>query len=182
MPLHNPLPSPSRQPSPLLPSLSIAVAVIAVALPSHHPMLLPSRCCPAFHCHCNCTNHCCHCPLHCSCTFHHRFHHVDHCPCCRCCRHCVFHLRRHCCRHIVITASIAIAVAMQSCCPLPLMLVDCCLICFPASLLSLSENVRARIASGTNDHGHRSRYAIVHLVRLSAHQFFPDMLRKTFGQ
>ncbi len=53
-------------------------------------------------------------------------------------------------------------------------------ICFPALLLSLSENLHARIASGTDDLGQGNRYATVHWMRLSTHLPFPDMLTKTF--
>ena len=52
-------------------------------------------------------------------------------------------------------------------------------ICFLASLLSLSKNLHARIASGTVDLGQRNRYATVHPMRLSTHRPFPDMLMKT---
>ena len=44
-------------------------------------------------------------------------------------------------------------------------------ICFPGLLLSLSENLHARIASGTVD----PRW-----THLSMHRPFPDMLTKTF--
>ena len=53
-------------------------------------------------------------------------------------------------------------------------------ICIVVFALSLSENLHARIASGTVDLGHRSRYATVCAMRLSARRPFPDMLRKTF--
>ncbi len=53
-------------------------------------------------------------------------------------------------------------------------------ICFLALLLSLSENLHARIASGTDDLGQRNRYATVRWMRLSTHLPFPDMLTKIF--
>ena len=53
-------------------------------------------------------------------------------------------------------------------------------ICVVGFALSLSENLHARIASGTVDLGHRSRYTTVCAMRLSASRLFLDMLRKTF--
>jgi hypothetical protein len=55
-------------------------------------------------------------------------------------------------------------------------------ICFLASILSLSENLHARIACGTVDAGHFNMYATVAAMRLSARPPLPDMLTKTFHQ
>jgi len=56
-------------------------------------------------------------------------------------------------------------------------------ICFLAGFtLSLVEYLHARIASGTVDAGHRNKYVVVRLMRLSALWPLPDMLWKIFGQ
>ena len=55
-------------------------------------------------------------------------------------------------------------------------------ICIPACLLSLSENLHARIACGTVDAGHFKMNATVVAMRLSACPPLPNMLTKTFHQ
>jgi hypothetical protein len=55
-------------------------------------------------------------------------------------------------------------------------------ICNPGCLLSLSENLHARIACGTVDAGHFKMNATVVAMRLSACPPLPDMLTKTFHQ
>ena len=55
-------------------------------------------------------------------------------------------------------------------------------ICIPGCLLSLSENLHARIACGTVDAGHFKMNTTVVAMRLSACPTLPDMLTKTFHQ
>jgi hypothetical protein len=55
-------------------------------------------------------------------------------------------------------------------------------ICLPRSKLSVSENLHARIASGTDDPGHRCIKATVAAMRPSARRPLPDILRKIFAQ
>ncbi len=161
---------------------------------------MPLRCWCAFHC-----CHCCRVAIAPPITIHH-----CHCcnavapSCCRCCRCCCCYRPHHRCPLLLIP--LLVGCCFVVCRPLlslhviiqPSMLhigrggFPLCTgsfsrewwtaICFLASSLSLSENLHARITSGTNKLGHRNRYAAVCLMRLSAHQPFPHMLEETFGQ
>jgi hypothetical protein len=55
-------------------------------------------------------------------------------------------------------------------------------ICFARSKLLSKVNLHARIASGTDNPGHRNMKAMVCAMHSSTRRPLPDMLRKIFGQ
>ena len=65
---------------------------------------------------------------------------------------------------------------------LPLVTARRITICLPRSKLSASENLHARIASGTDDPGHRRIKATVAAMRPSARRPLLDIPRKIFAQ